>query len=67
MPYSSNLHSLQERHQVSGASPNKSNKAGEWSGAQVIWRAADGTGIVYSGEEEDWGRSYCSLLSERKL
>ena len=28
---------------------------GEGSGAQVLWGAAEGTGIFQSGEEEDWG------------
>ena len=44
------------------------NKGGEGSGEQVLWEAAEGTGIVYSGEEEAEGRPYCSLqLPERGL
>ena len=41
----------------------------ERSGAQVWWGAAEGTGMVQSGrEEEDQGRPYCSLrLPERRL
>ena len=32
--------------------PEKGNKDGEGSGIQVLCRAAEGTGIVESGEEE---------------
>jgi len=38
------------------------------SGAQVLWAAAEGTGIVQSGEEEVQGRPYRSLqLPEGRL
>jgi len=33
-------------------------KSSEGSGAQVLWGAAEGTGIVQSGEEEAQGRPY---------
>ena len=33
----------------------------EGSGAQVLWRASEGTGIVQSGEEEAQWTSYHSL------
>ena len=36
----------------------------EGSGAQALWGAADGTGIVQSGEEEAQGRPYCCLQTE---
>ena len=40
----------------------------EGSGAQVLRRVAEGTGIVQSGEEETQGRAYHSLhLLERGL
>ena len=46
----------------------KGSEDGEGSGAQVLWGVSEGTGIVYSGEEDAQGRSYCSLqLPERKL
>ena len=54
--------SLQERHRGPGASSKKGKKAGEGSGAQALWGAAEGAGIFQSGEEEAQGRaSYCSL------
>ena len=38
------------------------------SGAQVLWGAGEGAGIVQSGEEETQGRPYCSLQPpERSL
>ena len=38
------------------------------SGAQVGWGAAEGTGIIQSGEEEARGRPYHSVqLLERRL
>ena len=38
------------------------------SGAQVLWGAAEGAGIVQPGEEEAQERPYCSVqLPERKL
>ena len=52
--------SLQERHQGPVARPEKGNKDGEGSGAQVLWGAAEGAVIVYSGEEESQRRSYGS-------
>jgi len=43
-------------------------QTGEKSGAQVSWGAAEGTGIVSSGEEEAQERHYCSLpLSEEDV
>ena len=40
----------------------------EGSGAQILWGAAEGTGIVQSGEEEAQRRPYCSLqLPEGRL
>ena len=40
----------------------------EGSGAQILWGAAEGTGIVQSGEEEAQRSPYCSLqLPERRL
>jgi len=38
--------SLQERHGGTGAWGKKGNKAGEGSGEQVLWGAAEGTGVV---------------------
>ena len=38
------------------------------SGAEVLGGVAEGTGIVWSGEEEAQGRPYCSLqLLGRRL
>jgi len=39
----------------------KGNKAGERSGAQALWRAAEGAGVVQAREEEAQGRPYSSL------
>ena len=51
-----------------GACPEKSNKDGEGSGAQVLCGAAEETGIVQFQEEEAQGRPFCSLqLPERRL
>ena len=48
--------------------PEKGNKDGEGSGAQLLRGAAEGTGIVQSGEEEAQGRPHCSVqLPERRL
>ena len=59
---------LQERHGGPGACPEKSNKSGEGSVAQVLGGAAEGAGIVQSGEEEAQGRPYHSLQPhERRL
>ena len=41
--------------------PENGNKAGTGSGAQALREAAEGAGIVQSGEEEAQGRCYCSL------
>ena len=38
--------SLQERHGIAGACPEKGKKAGEGSREQVLRRAAEGTGAV---------------------
>lgn len=38
--------SLQEGHQGSRACPNQSSETGEWSEAQVLWEAAEGTGTL---------------------
>ena len=53
--------SLQERHRGPGACSEKGNKAGEGSGAQILWGVAEGAGVVQSGEEKAQGRHYCSL------
>jgi len=46
----------------------KSNKAGEGSGEQVLWGAAEGAGAVQSGEEEAEGRPSRSLqLPDRRV
>ena len=48
--------------------PEKGNKTGEGSGAQVLRGAAEGAGIIYSGEEEAQGRPHCTLqLPEGRL
>ena len=48
--------------------PEKGNETGEGSGAQILWGAAEGAGIVQSGEEEAQGKPCCSLqLPERRL
>jgi len=43
------------------------SREGQWSckgsEAQLLWGAAEGTGIVQSGEEEAQGRPYYSLQS----
>ena len=49
--------SLQERHRGPGVCSKKGNKAGEGSGAQALQGAAEGAGIVQSGEEESLLRS----------
>ena len=41
--------------------PGKGNKTGEGSGAQVLWGAAEGAGILSSGKEEAQERPHCSL------
>jgi len=41
--------------------PEKGNKTGEGSGAQILGEVAEGAGIVQSGEEEAQGRRYCTL------
>ena len=44
------------------------NKATEESGTEALWGAAEGAGIVYSGEQEAQGRLFHSLrLPERRL
>jgi len=49
-------------------SPGKGNNAGKGSGEQVLGGAAEGAGIVRSGEEEAQGRPYCSLqIPQRRL
>ena len=52
--------SLQERLWAPGVFPMKGNKAGEET-EQVLWGAAEGTGIVQSGKEEAQGVPYLSL------
>lgn len=52
--------SLQERHWGPEARPEKGNRAEEKSEEQVLLGAA---GIAFSGEEEAWGKPYCSLQS----
>jgi len=42
--------SLQEGHWGPGTCPEMGNEVGERSEAQVLWKAAEGTGIVQSGE-----------------
>ena len=60
--------SLQEGLCGTGARPKKSSEAHEGSRAQVSWGAAEGTGVVQSGEKQAEGRPYCSLqLPERRL
>lgn len=39
-------HPLKERHEGAGAGPEMSNKAGEGSGDEVLWRMPEGTGVV---------------------
>ena len=57
--------SLQERHWGAG---EEGNEAGEGSGEQVLWGAAEGAGAVQSAEEEAEGRPYRSLqLAEGRL
>jgi len=48
------------KHPISSC-PKKGFKAAEGSGAQVLKGAAEGTGVVQSGEEEAQGRPYHSL------
>jgi len=55
--------SLQEIHWGDGMHPKKSNEAGECSGAQVSWGAAEGTEVFQSGEEEAERRSYHSTTT----
>ena len=60
--------SLPEGHGGAGACPEKGNEAGEGSGEQVRWGAAEGTGVVQSGEEEAEGEPYRTLqLPERRV
>ena len=60
--------SLQEKHGVAAAYPEKGKKAGEGSREQVLRGAAEGAGAFQSGEEEAEERPYCSLqLRERRL
>jgi len=60
--------SLQERHQGPEACPEKVNKAGKGSGAQVLWGATERTEIVQSAEENAEGRPHHSLqLPEERL
>ena len=48
--------------------PEQGNEAGEGSGEQDSWGAAEGAGAVKPGGEEAEGRPYCSLqLPERRL
>ena len=48
--------------------PEKGNKTGEGSGAQVLQGAAEGAGIVQSEEEEAQRRPHCTLqLPEGRL
>ena len=59
---------LQEGRWVAGVCPEKGNEAGEGSGEQVFWGAAEGAGAVQYAEEEAEGRPYCSLqLPGRRL
>ena len=50
----------------SHACPKKGNETGEESGAQVAWGAAEGTGMVQSGEEEAQRRTYYFLQVPEK-
>jgi len=52
--------------------PWNMSREGQWGcegpGAQVLWGLSEGTGIVWSGEEEAQGRPYdCVQPSEGKL
>ena len=49
--------SLQGRHEGPGAYSEKGNKTGERSRAQVLWRAAEGAGIVQCGGDS------CGLIA----
>ena len=53
--------SLQERHQGPGVCSEKGNKAGVESRQQVLWGAAEGTGIIQPREKETQGRPYHPL------
>ena len=53
--------SFTTRHRGARACSENGNKVGERSGAQVLWGAADGTGIVHSGEEKAQGMPYSSV------
>lgn len=53
--------SVQEAHGGAGACPEKGNKVGGRSGAEALRGAAEGAGVVYSGDKRAQERSYCSL------
>lgn len=50
-------HSLQKRH-WGDECPEKGNKAGEESGAQILWGVAEGAEVVNPEEKEAEGRPY---------
>ena len=53
--------SLQERRWIDGACPKNGYEAGEGAGIWVLWRLAEETGLVQSGEKEAEGRLCWSL------
>lgn len=58
---------LQEGHWSSGMSPEKGCRAGEESGAQVLWAAAEGSGVVWPGEREAQGSLLLSTTPWKEM